>query len=83
MTNITRKRGDTYADVFIIKNAKTGLPVPLAGYAFKLTVDKRKNPTDTTTQLYSISGAVLNPNEGTVEFAPTAMQADQVGAFFL
>jgi hypothetical protein len=82
MTDITRKRGDTYADVFIIKNKSTGLPVNLTGYTFKLTVDSKKDPVDTSTRLYALNGVILNAAEGSVEFAPTDAQANQVGSFF-
>lgn len=82
MTDITRKRGDTYADEFAITYKSTGEPVNLTGCTFKLTVDTRKNPTDTSTQIYQLSGTMADPTDGTVEFAPSAIQADRLGYFF-
>lgn len=76
MVAITRKRGDTYADELIIKSKKTGLPVPITGYSFVLTVDPTKDPTSAATNLYSIVGVILDAAEGRVEFAPTPLQAD-------
>lgn len=82
MTDITRKRGDTYADEWIIKSAATGLPVDISGYTFRLTVDSRKDPDDETTKAFSIDGTILDAAAGRVEFAPSDAQADRVGAFF-
>ena len=83
MTAITRKRGDTYADEIIVKSKTTGLPVNITGYSFTMTLDPSKAPVDATNNLYSIAGVIVgNPLDGRVEFAPTAMQADQVGVFY-
>ena len=77
MVAITRKRGDTYADDIIVKSKKTGLAMNITGYSFVMTVDPSKSPVDATTNLYSVVGAIIDAVEGRVEFAPTAMQADQ------
>lgn len=82
MTDITRKRGDTYADEFIIKSKTTKLPSNITGYVFLLTVDPSKTPVDATNNVYQIVGTILDAAAGRVEFAPSALQADQVGAFF-
>lgn len=82
MTDITRKRGDTYADEWVIRSGTTGLPVDITGYTFALTVDSRKEPTDESTKLYTLAGVIVDAAAGRVEFAPSASQANQVGAFF-
>lgn len=82
MTDITRKRGDTYADEFTIKSAATGAAVNITGYTFLLTVDPAKAPLTNATKLYQLTGTILNAAAGRVEFAPNATQADQVGAFY-
>lgn len=82
MTAITRKRGDTYADEIIVKSKTTGLPINITGYSFTMTLDPSKAPVDATNNLYSLTGAIVDAAAGRVEFAPTAMQADQVGAFY-
>jgi hypothetical protein len=82
MTDITRKRGDTYADEFVLKSKVTGQPINLTGYTFLLTVDPNKEPTSAATNAYQLTGTILDAVGGRVEFAPTAMQADRVGAFF-
>lgn len=83
MTDIKRKRGDTYADEFTVKSATTGLPVDITGYSFLLTVDPSPDPIDDTTKIYQLTGTILSPpTAGRVEFAPNATQANQVGNFF-
>lgn len=83
MTDITRKRGDTYADEFTIKSAATGLPLNITGYTFTLTVDPSKEPADATSNLYALTGTILDAANGRVEFAPTALQADQpIGTYY-
>lgn len=82
MSDITRVRGDTYADEFMFKNKKTGVAIDLTGYTLKMTLDPAKDPTDATNNLYQLDGVVVDALEGKVEFAPTATQADQVGQFF-
>jgi hypothetical protein len=82
MTEITRRRGDTYADEFTIKSKATGQPLDITGYTFTLTVDPSKAPVSATTNLYQINGVIVEALAGRVEFAPTAIQADQLGSFF-
>lgn len=82
MPDITRKRGDTYADVFTLKSAATGLPIDVTGYTFVMTLDPSKEPVDSTNNVYQLTGTITSPTGGTVEFAPTALQADQVGTFY-
>lgn len=82
MTDITRKRGDTYADEFIIKSKATGLPLDITGYSFVLTVDPEKEPADAANNKYALTGTIVDAEAGRVEFAPTALQADLVGNFF-
>lgn len=83
MTDITRKRGDTYADEFTLKSSSTGLPINLTSYTFVLTVDPEKAPTTAEKNLYQLNGTILDAAAGRVEFAPTALQADQApGTYF-
>lgn len=82
MTDITRKRGDTYADEFIIKSSTTKLPINLTGYTFLLTLDPVKAPADATNNVYQLTGTILSAPDGRVEFAPSALQADRVGTFY-
>lgn len=82
MSNITRKRGDTYADELTVTSKRTRLPINIDGCSFILTVDSRQAPGDETTQIYQLTGTILSATDGRVEFAPTEEQANQVGAFF-
>ena len=82
MTDITRKRGDTYADEFVVRSVSTGSPLNLVGSTFFLTVDPDQFPTTATANLYKLTGVLTDAVNGKVEFAPTAVQADKVGKYF-
>jgi hypothetical protein len=82
MSDIERPRGDTYADEFVIKSKSTGLPINITGYTFVMTVDPEQYPEDSSNNLYSLNGTILDAPNGRVEFAPTVTQANQVGKFF-
>lgn len=73
---ITRFRGDTVADVFLIKNA-AGQAVDITGCGFKFTLNTNKAPTDMLTQVYQLVGTITDAPGGKVSFAPTALQADR------
>ncbi len=77
MTAITRKRGDTYADEITVTSATTGLPIDISGYSFVMTLDPEKAPATAANNLYSITGTIIDGPAGRVEFAPSALQADQ------
>jgi len=82
MTTITRRRGDTYADLITVTDS-TGAPINITGYTFQLTVDPEKAPATAANNLFSITGTILDAIAGTVEFAPSALQADQTpGTYF-
>lgn len=82
MSAIERKRGDTWADEFIIKNKRTKAPINITGYSFVLVVDPNKAPPDDTTNLYSVTGAILDAAAGRVEFPPEPDDVDRVGNFY-
>lgn len=82
MSDITRRRGDTYADEFIIKSASTKLPINITGYTFTMTLDSSKEPVGSSTNIYQLAGVILDAAAGRVEFAPSATQSDRVGVFY-
>lgn len=82
MADITRKRGDTYADEFIIKSARTKLPIDITGYTFLLTLDPEKSPQSNVNNLYQLTGTILDAAAGRVEFAPSISQANLLGNYF-
>ncbi len=82
MNDITRPRGDTYADEFVLKSKTTGQPLNIAGYSFKLTVNAKKDPGPSDAPEFQVTGSILDASGGRVEFAPTATQADRIGSFF-
>jgi len=77
MKELERKRGDTYANELTLSRRSNGQLLDITGYTFKLTLNREKNPKDTTKQVYQIAGTILDATNGVVEFAPTAEQADQ------
>lgn len=82
MTAIVRRRGDTYADEIIVKSKATKLPIDITGYSFVMTLDTRQDPPDTSTNVYTLNGVIVDAAAGRVEFAPSSLQADQLGTFF-
>lgn len=78
---IERKRGDTYADEFVVTDKRTWEPANLAGCSCLLTLDSRSAPDDSTTQIYQLVGT-LKHLDGVIEFAPSAEQANRVGTFY-
>ena len=82
MSTITRKRGDSYAETITVTDS-TGAPINITGYTFQLTVDPEKAPATAANNLFNITGTILDAIAGTVEFAPSALQADQTpGTYF-
>lgn len=77
MTDIDRKRGDTYADEFTVTSASTGAAIDITGYTFVLTVDPSPAPADATGNLYALTGTITDAANGVVEFAPSGVQSDQ------
>lgn len=82
MTIITRRRGDTYPDVITVQTTSTGTAVDVTGASFTLTLDTLKAPADALTNVYSLTGTIVSAPNGTVSFAPSAIQADQLGTFY-
>lgn len=88
MTIITRRRGDTYADLVtvtepIVPPATVGVPIDITGYSFKMTLDPEKTPATAANNLYQLTGTIIDAPAGKVEFAPTEEQANQTpGTYF-
>ena len=73
--NLTRARGDTYAELFQLK--QSGSPVNIAGDTFTLTLDSREDPTDSTTQVGSAwAGVIVDAGNGIFSAAPTLTDAN-------
>ena len=82
MSDLERRRGDTYADEFQILSENTGAVIDITGYTFLLTVDPEKKPSDATNNLFELTGTITDAATGLVEFAPNATQTDEVGTYF-
>lgn len=79
---ITRYRGDTVADQFILVDGNNVAIDITTGFSFRLTVNSEQNPVDASNQLYSLVGAITNGPAGAYEFSPSALQADQAPATY-
>lgn len=77
---ITRTRGDTCADQFAITMKVSGQAADLSGCSFLMTLSRTANPTDSSTQVYQLTGEV--GAGGVVSFYPTEEQANQIGTFY-
>lgn len=82
MTDITRKRGDTYSQKFIIKSKTTGLVIDITGYSFLLTVDPEKYPVSNANNLFQIIGTITDAAAGEMEYPFTTSEADNLGKYF-
>lgn len=80
MSDIKRKRGDTYANELTVK--KGGEPFNITGCTFKLTVTSIAVPPDESTKLFHINGTIIDAANGRVEFAPLAADVDRVGTCY-
>jgi hypothetical protein len=83
--DIEMTRADSYPLILTVKSKSTGLPIDLTGYAFLLTVNSEKDPTDITHQIFQVAG-VTDPdqvtNTGKVSFTPTSIDTATVGKFY-
>jgi hypothetical protein len=79
---IERKRGDTAPDVILVKDPDNPtLALNVTGFAYTLTVNTDRRPTTVPpfgTELLQIAGTLADPVNGRVEFAWSALNADQV-----
>lgn len=74
--SISRYRGDTIPDEFTVTDS-SGAAVNITGFTFRMTLDELSNPPDATTKLVEIVGVITDAANGVVEFAWSALNADQ------
>lgn len=75
-------RGDSRAKGFKLTD-ESGTAVDITGFTFILTVNTHRNPDPAVpigTELFSVAGVIIDANEGTFSFAPTAVDTDQLPA---
>jgi len=70
--DVIRERGDNYAIRWQTKENGVGLDI--TGATFKLTVDTRKDPPDSATQVFQVTGAIIDALNGIYEFVPSPGQ---------
>ena len=69
MTELSRFRGDTVPDEFIVDE-------PITGLSFLLTISTEENPSDTNEQLVQMVGEIVNSITGVVHFRPTLAESN-------
>lgn len=80
MSNITRHRGD---DRTITRTVRIGgVAQDITGWTFALTVNEEANPADTTNELGSVAGVLIDAANGQVGFDPTTTMVETVGRFY-
>lgn len=81
---ITVYRGDSWPLVITVRNASTGAVVDVTGCSFKLTVDRKQNPTasPSTTKVFDVAGVVTNGAAGEVTFTRTSANHATAGEFY-
>lgn len=88
---LARKRGNTAADRFTILDEQSTSepkdPLDLTNHSFVMSVNTKRDPRPTDSpvygsELYSLTGTVVDAVNGIVEFQPNATQADQVAGTY-
>jgi hypothetical protein len=80
MGEIKRFRGDTIRMGAVVKQNKKVMNVD--GCTFKLTVDERENPTDSTTRKFQSIASIVDAAAGKISFSFVPSDVDFVGEFF-
>ena len=80
---VCRVRGDTFPIALTVVD-EAGDPIDVTvATDILLTVDPSRTPVDDTNNLFQLTGAVVDGPTGKIEFAITALQADQTpGRYF-
>jgi hypothetical protein len=68
-------RGDSFSSGVVITD-KSGVAVDITDYSFSLTVDKNLNPSDISTQQFSVTGSIVDAALGKVSFSPLSTDTD-------
>lgn len=80
--DLCRRRGDTFADIFTLKDS-AGVAIDISsGYSFLLTVDPSESPVNSDNNLFQLTGVIVDGPNGKVSFAPSAVQSDQPPATY-
>jgi hypothetical protein len=82
IADITRFRGDTAPDQFILKNSAGAVVDISTGYSFVFTLNREENPSDTVNQVYTLAGVVTNGPAGLFEFRPTSGNVNLPAAMY-
>lgn len=80
--DISVSRRDTAPWEMVIADEEDA-PIDITGFSFLLSVDPARNPTSSSTRLFQLTGTITDAENGVVQFAMNAEQADQTpGNYF-
>jgi hypothetical protein len=83
VTAITMYRGDSYPITLTLTDKATAAAIDLTGCTLLMTVDETENPTDDSTMLFEVEGALdADPETGKATFTPLAADTATVGNYF-
>lgn len=75
-------RGDSPVIPVVVRDTNSAA-VNITGYTFTFTVDTQPSPSDDTSNLFGISGAITDAANGRVEFQPSTSQTNLApGVYF-
>lgn len=75
-------RGDSFPLAYAFKDKTTGLPINITDWTFKLTVSSVKDPTDSSTKVFSVDATITDAANGKFSFLPTEENNSEIGVFF-
>lgn len=78
--DICRKRGDTRSMLFRLRT--NGVPEPITGDTLLLTVNRDKEPADTTNQLFQLTAVHVDDAGGLFSFTPADNQPVDPGVYY-
>ena len=79
---ITVFRGDSWPFVVTITDRTTSTPLDITSYTFKLTVDRKANPSSEGTKLFNVTGVVIDGPNGKVKFTPISANHGTAGNYY-
>ena len=75
--HLERMRGDTFPMQFSL-NQSDGSALPITGFTFLLTVDPSEGPDNADSNLFQLTGTIVDGPGGVVSFAPSAIESNQL-----
>jgi len=68
---VTVYRGDSPVIPYQLTNTANPTGIDITGYVFELTVDSIEEPTNDSTEVFTVAGVITEASEGRFGFQPT------------